>query len=56
MRYGTTVNSFVIIKKDKGKGIITISVIKAKNIRGVLGNKCAGQPNLKTVYFTETST
>ncbi len=27
-----------------------------KYIRGVLGNKCAGQPNLKTVYFTETST
>ncbi len=25
-------------------------------VRGVLVNKCAGQPNLKTVYFTETST
>jgi hypothetical protein len=25
------------------------------HVRGVLGNKCAGQPNLKTVYFRETS-
>jgi hypothetical protein len=23
-------------------------------VRGVLGNKCAGQHNLKTVYFKET--
>jgi hypothetical protein len=25
-----------------------------KRVRGVLGNKCAGQHNLKTVYFKET--
>jgi hypothetical protein len=25
-----------------------------KHIRGALGNNCAGQPNLKTVYFKET--
>jgi hypothetical protein len=24
------------------------------NLRGVLGNKCAGQHNLKTIFFKET--
>jgi hypothetical protein len=30
-----------------------VSVFPLTNIRGVLGNKCAGQHNLKTVHFRE---
>ncbi len=32
----------------------TMKLNNIANIRGVLGNKCAGQHNLKTVYFKET--
>ncbi len=31
-----------------------LSSCTTDNIRGVLGNKCAGQHNLKTVHFRDT--
>ena len=31
-----------------------VTVLKPGNVRGVLGNKCAGQHNLKTVHFRDT--
>jgi hypothetical protein len=34
--------------------IMVCSIVFTINVRGVLGNKCAGQQNLKTVNFGET--